>query len=224
MKTVKSMIADILRREGGFTADPDDPGHQLRVSRGHKWDSHCTNHGITQYTLSSYWKRQATKHEVRMLTSAEAAEIYKHEYFYKPGFNNLPATLQSALFDMGVNHGPRNAVRMLQTLCNKIERELKVDGRLGFKTNSTVQKHMTNMGGWFNNALVEERIAFYERIIARKPSQAKYRNGWMRRANEFIVEDAGEIVVKKKLTTLADAVARIFPQFTLGGLLNVELS
>lgn len=197
--SVLSMIKDILRREGGFTQNPSDPGHQLRVANGDKWDSYCTNFGVTQYTLSSYWKRQATISDVRELSQDEAIEIYRSEYFFKPGLNGLAPDLQPVMFDMAINHGPRRAVKILQTVCTKAGFALEIDGRMGFRTKRQSSLCFDLMGGWMVNALVEERIHFYDFLIARDPQLGQFKKGWYRRAKEFLVRDAGEAIAVRMI-------------------------
>jgi hypothetical protein len=58
---------------------------------------------------------------------------------------------------------------------------------MGPKTRDAAKKAQDAMGPYFQNAMVEERKAFYEKIIANNPSQEKFRAGWMNRANSFIL-------------------------------------
>ena len=41
------------------------------------------------------------------------------------------------------------------------------------------------MAEYFNDAVVEERIKFYHRIVERNESQRVFLRGWLRRANSF---------------------------------------
>jgi len=195
MPTIDEMLVGLLRREGGFTQDKDDPAHQLRTSTGHKYDSYCTNHGITQYTLSNYWSRQATFTEVKALTKQQASDIYRYEYFIKPRLDELVEELQPVMFDMAVNHGPSRAVKLLQLTCSKAGYSLVTDGKIGFKTISKANQAYNNMGHWLVNALVEERLRFYKNLVKRRPRLSKFMKGWTRRANEFVVRSESQYVV-----------------------------
>lgn len=198
------MLDHLLKVEGGYTQHASDPGHQLRRSKGDKYDSYCTNFGVTQYTLSSYWGRQATMHEVKSLAVEEAREIYKYEYYKGPRINELEGELQPLVFDMSVNHGPKRAVKILQVICIKAGFALVADGKIGFKTISASNTCFQKMGSDMVNALVEERMRFYENLVKKRPSLAIFMKGWTRRAQEFIVETPNSYIASGWLSkTLA---------------------
>ena len=46
------------------------------------------------------------------------------------------------------------------------------------------------MGALFNNAIVDERIGFYRRLVARRPASERFLRGWLARAERFRVEVA----------------------------------
>lgn len=106
-------LALVLELEGGFVADPRDPGG-------------ATNHGITRATLARARGRPASVADVKALTRAEAGAIYRHSYWAEIGGDALPAGLDLAIFDFGVNSGPARAIEALQTALG-----LKADGRIG---------------------------------------------------------------------------------------------
>lgn len=177
MITVEEMIDDILRREGGYVDHPEDPGG-------------ATNMGITQETLSRYLGRAALKSEVKSLSEDVARDIYERTYYFAPRIDRLPADIQPFIFDCGVNHGPRRAIKFLQSVCNQAgcEPPLSVDGAMGPNTLRGVQWTAAQMGEWFLKALVEERRNFYLAIVQARPSQNVFLNGWLNRVNEFDVE------------------------------------
>ena len=106
-------LALVLELEGGFVADPRDPGG-------------ATNHGITRATLARARGRPASVADVRALTRAEASAIYRRTYWAEVGGDALPPGLDLAIFDFGVNSGPARAIKAHQTALG-----LKPDGRLG---------------------------------------------------------------------------------------------
>lgn len=177
MKSIEEMIQDILRREGGYVNHPSDRGGP-------------TNHGITQATLSRYYGRAATISEVKQLSAEVAEEIYRRDYFIAPGIDTLPAFIQPFIFDCAVNHGPRRAIRFVQSVCNQagFNPLLSEDGAMGPNTRRGVQWAEQVMGSIFLKALLEECRNFYLTIVAAKPSQEVFLKGWMNRVNEFEVE------------------------------------
>ena len=171
----------ILKHEGGFVNDPLDRGG-------------ATNLGITQATLSSWRGHQVTVEDVKNLTEDEAREIYTTRYLQKPKIDWLPFPHpQVFVLDMAVNHGPGRGIRILQTTIRKAGfGPISVDGGMGPATRAAAERAQAEMGPYFQNAMVEERKAFYEAIIAKNPSQERFRRGWMRRADSFVlpVDDA----------------------------------
>ena len=166
----------ILKHEGGYVDDPADRGG-------------ATNLGITQQTLSEWRGHSVSKDDVRNLTEAEARDIYETRYLKKPKIDWLPFPHpQVFVFDMAVNHGPGRAIKILQKTINLAGfGHLAIDGGMGPMTKAAAERAQDEMGPYFQNAMVEERKAFYERIMANDPSQERFRRGWMRRADSFLL-------------------------------------
>lgn len=176
MKTVDGLIDDILRREGGFVNHPADRGGP-------------TKFGVTQKTLSAWLGRAATVDDVRGLDEAAAREIYERNYYRAPRLDTLPEPIQPFVFDCSINHGPRRALMFVQGVVNEAGfGPVDVDGTLGPQTRQAAETAAAEMGPYFLNALVEERKAFYARLIAGDSSQAVFERGWMARAEEFRME------------------------------------
>lgn len=179
MKSIDQMIRDVLVREGGYIDHPSDRGGP-------------TNYGITQKTLSRYYGRAATTAEVKALSIDVAEEIYKRNYFYGPSIDSLDETLQPFIFDSAVNHGPRRAIKFLQSVCNQAgcDPRLSEDGAIGPNTRRGINWALKEMGDTFLEALIEERKNFYLVIVAARPSQKIFLEGWMNRIKEFEQEVA----------------------------------
>ena len=170
---IDEMVETILHHEGGFVNDPADPGG-------------ATNFGVTIHTYSKWLGRKATVDEVRNMKLETAVEIYKQRYYYAPRINGLHEDVQPLVFDMAINHGPRNAVRMLQRTVNLAGfGPISVDGVIGPGTRGAVDRTADAMGNYFVNAIVDERLKFYNRIVERRPSSRKFLRGWTRRAESF---------------------------------------
>lgn len=74
----------VLRWEGGYSNDPDDPGGE-------------TNFGIC--------KRDHPNVDIKNLTARQAGEIYRAKYWTPAGCDALPAPLDQIVFDAAVNCG-----------------------------------------------------------------------------------------------------------------------
>ncbi len=179
MQNVEQMIDDILRREGGFVDHPNDRGGP-------------TKYGVTQRTLSQYIGRAALRSEVERMSEDVARDIYQTNYFVAPRIDRLPDTIQAFAFDCAVNHGPRRAIKFVQSVCNQagVEPSLDIDGAMGPNTRKAAFWAEQTMGPVFLKALVEERRNFYYAIVNANPSQKVFLRGWLRRADEFDEEVA----------------------------------
>jgi lysozyme family protein len=170
-------IGVILKHEGGYVNHPNDKGGP-------------TNYGITQDTLSRWLGRPASIEDVKNLTKEEAREIYETRYLTGPRIHTLPDPPQTLVLDMAVNHGPRTAIKMVQRVVNMADVHgeggpIDVDGIVGPQTRRAVKTTQEKMGNYFQNAIVEERIGFFKRIVARNPSQEVFLRGWLNRAESF---------------------------------------
>lgn len=197
MPTIDGLLDDLLRHEGGFTADPKDRAHYgRRQPPSRPWDCTCTNMGITQATLSGYFGRQATVEEVRNLSTALAREIYERQYLTGPRIDTLPDLLVPVLFDTCVHSGARRAVKLLQEVINMAGfGPVSTDGAIGPKTREAAGRAADQMGAWLVNAYVEQRRQFLKDLIEADPTQARFEKGWMVRIAgfELPVEEGSDV-------------------------------
>ena len=103
----------VLSHEGGFVQHPQDPGG-------------ATKFGITRETLARFRQKPVSVEDVRSLTTAEAAAIYRRLYWDPIRADELPAGVDLAVFDFAVNSGPSRAVRALQSALGVL-----IDGVVG---------------------------------------------------------------------------------------------
>lgn len=174
--TVDEIIDNTIKQEGAkYTDDPADSGG-------------ATRYGITQATLTLALHHPATKQDVANLTENQAKVIYKNLFFYGPRIDLLPESLQSVVYDFGVNAGQGTAIRALQTVCTLAGFPCNVDGLMGPATAEVVKTAYEAMGPLLNNAYCEWRCQFYEELAARRPKDMRFLKGWLSRANNFRVE------------------------------------
>lgn len=186
MQSVESIAAEIVRREGGFVNDPDDPGG-------------ATNHGVTIHTMRRLGMDlnrdgRVDIADVRGLTPAKAAEVYVKHYYNEPKIDLLPEPLQPSVFDMQVNAGA-NAVRILQRLMASFGMAIRDDGVIGPITARTVAQAMELAPRHLVDAYGIARRNYYYRLADGRPASRKYararsggKGGWITRAEEFIAK------------------------------------
>lgn len=155
----------VLKHEGGFVNDPDDPGG-------------ATNKGITLATAQRHGI--STVDDLRAITDEKAAEIYRADYWQ---FGEIESqSVATKLFDMGVNFGVKTAVKLCQEALNEVGASLRLDGACGPQTvafvNATLPAQMLEM-------LCHEATWRYLDIVIARPKSKKYLPGWLKRAEEI---------------------------------------
>jgi lysozyme family protein len=149
----------LLQHEGGFVNHPKDPGGM-------------TNLGVTRATYEQYMGRGVTEAEMRALTVADVAPIYKAEYWDKARCDDLPSGLDWAVFDWGVNSGMSRPVKALQRIVG-----VKPDGGIGPQT-------LRAIANFDSKSLIEKlydaRQKFYENLATFET----FGRGWSRRNDE----------------------------------------
>jgi type VI secretion system secreted protein VgrG len=112
---------------------------------------------------------------------------FYHEHFWSPWARyKWPSRLTAKVFDTGVNVGTGGAARILQNALNSLKPavRLKVDGALGPLTLDALDLALNAPNG-LNRVLAayaDAQADYYRAIVRRKPSQAKFLTGWLRRA------------------------------------------
>lgn len=184
MQSVQQIAEDIVAREGGYVNDPDDPGG-------------ATNHGVTLATMQRLGldvtrDGRVSVADVRALSRAQAVDIFVAHYFAAPQIGDLPAELQSSVFDMYVNAGG-NAVKILQRLLCEMGYQVAVDGAIGPQTATAAQSAAAVKSMALRDAYGVARRNYYFRLADRRVASRKFartraggKGGWIRRAEEFL--------------------------------------
>ncbi|TCT08691.1 lysozyme family protein [Tepidamorphus gemmatus] len=100
-ESLAHVLPHLFRHEGGYADHPSDPGG-------------ATKYGISRTTLAAWRGGAVAKSDVRALTRAEAAAIYRARYWDAVKADDLPAGIDYAVFDAAVNSGPVRAAKWLQ--------------------------------------------------------------------------------------------------------------
>jgi len=168
---VQAVASDLFERavklvldfEGGFTADPKDPGNWTGGAVG-AGELKGTQYGVSAASYPSL--------DIAALTRDEAIQIYHRDYWTPLCCDQMPPPLAIALFDGGVNQGVGTAARMLQRALG-----VTVDGMVGPQTLLAAQRTKP-VGG-----VVAELLA--RRAVAYAKGDPAFQHTWYRRLFEL---------------------------------------
>lgn len=149
----------LLVHEGGYTNHPSDPGGP-------------TNFGITIGDYRRYVKPDATAADVRAMPIDAAKAIYRSKYWNTLRCDALPAGLDYALFDYGVNSGTSRAAKVLQRIVGFPDD--------GLMTNALLAAVRKRAAGDLIIQVCDERLAFLKRL----KTWPVFGAGWGRRVSE----------------------------------------
>jgi lysozyme family protein len=141
-------IEFVLKMEGGYTWDPNDPG------------------GETKYGIS---KKAYPQLDIANLSIEEAKAIYRTDFWNACSCDDLPSDLALCVFDMGVNQGTTKAKRILQMTL-----DVQVDGIIGPKTIAAAAKS----NYYHAKKYLAHRLAEYSRLMVENPKLLIYANNW----------------------------------------------
>ena len=163
MDLFNACIEVILRNEGGFQKDPDDPGNWVGGFRT------GTLVG-TKYGIAAKFFPEL---DIPNLSVSEAKLIYYESYWRLmtlEGINNPEIVLQ--IFDMGVNAGIETAIKRAQNIA-----VVKKDGDIGPITTRAINNYCGN----FLKDYKHDRKIYYEWLVGRKTNLRKFLPGWLAR-------------------------------------------
>lgn len=169
-RNFEKSLQKVLKHEGGWADHPNDPGG-------------ATMKGVTLATYRRYVNPKASKSDLREISDAEIATVYRRHYWDAVHANQLPSGLDYAMFDFGVNSGPSRAIKFLQKIV-----VVPQDGKMGPVTLSAVEEH--NKANLILNLCVD-RLAWLKRLNTWKT----FGKGWARRVAS-VKSDALAMVVK----------------------------
>jgi uncharacterized protein (TIGR02594 family) len=152
-------LRELLEHEGGYSNHPADPGGP-------------TKYGITIHDVRMYVKKNATAADVQALSLDTAKRIYRQKYWDVLRCSDLPAGVDYAVFDFGVNSGVSRAAKFLQRIVG-----VEQDGEIGPLTLAAVRKHNSVA---IVTDLCDDRLAFLKGLR----TWSTFGRGWGRRVAE----------------------------------------
>jgi lysozyme family protein len=155
--------------EGGLSLDHDDKGNWTGGEVG-KGELLGTKYGVSAASYPTL--------DIPNLSIRDVQELYRRDFWRKAGCDRLPPRVAVAVFDMAVNHGVSNAVKMLQEVVGT-----EKDGITGVKTEAAAKSREQDD---LIVDLLRVRLDFYRGL---KTFQ-RYGKGWQRRVLKLAMECA----------------------------------
>ena len=148
----------VLKSEGGWSDNPLDNGG-------------ATMKGITIAVFRQYIDPKGTKDDLRNITDAQVATIYRKQYWDKVSGDSLPDGVDYATFDYAVNSGVSRASKHLQSVVGAVQ-----DGKIG---PATLAKTKVMMRTTVINDLCDKRMAFLKSL----KTWGTFGRGWTSRVS-----------------------------------------
>lgn len=139
---------EVFAHEGGYVNDPHDTGGE-------------TNMGIS--------KRAYPHEDIKGMTRARAAEIYRRDYWDAVRGDDLPFGLDLCAFDGAVNSGVSRGAKWVQQALG-----VEADGKIGPATLAAARST-------YVPAAIQRAVAFRTSFLKQLPGWAHFGNGWASR-------------------------------------------
>lgn len=169
-----------MRWEIGHDVDYNDPEVQngLCETKTQKQKTGYTNDPWDRGGETKFgWAKSAHPNDnIKTITLDYVMGQYKSQYWDTVSGDKLDPHVAKYVFDTSVLFGPARARKFLQEAAG-----VTVDGIIGpatLKAANAMDKFT------LVNRLRDVRIRFHRNTAASSPSQARFLNGWLRRANE----------------------------------------
>ncbi|MEH6789235.1 glycoside hydrolase family 108 protein [Parasphingorhabdus sp.] len=172
---IDALIDKVIALEGDFSDHPADRGGPTRwgvteaVARGHGYGG-----------------------DMRHFPRAQAAAIYKEQYWHRPAFDQiarLAPSVAAELFDTGINMGTATASGFLQRALNALNRngrdyeDLAVDRRIGARTLGALDAFLRKRGAKAETVLLKALEALqgarYIELAESRPANEAFLYGWL---------------------------------------------
>jgi lysozyme family protein len=154
----------VLQHEGGYTANPKDPGNWTggKVGKGVLLG---TKYGIAANTFPDL--------DIKNLTKAQARAIYKKNYWDKISGDDLPCGLDYCIADYAVNSGVARAAKEAQRAAGMA----KTDGVIAA---ASIRQIEALPPAVMINRVCDQRLTFLRGL----KTWATFGKGWTKRVND----------------------------------------
>lgn len=172
MAKFEKAIEIVLRHEGGYVNDRDDPG------------------GETKYGIA---RRGYPDEDIKKMTIARAKEIYHRDHWFPLKLNKVRCQeIANKILDMCVNFGGQSGTKVVQMALCTYGQVVEVDGIIGPQTIKALNKVRRKYQKVFIGIMTYYQMRRYIGITERREKSKKFLRGWTRRAYDWNPERLGE--------------------------------
>lgn len=148
-----------LEHEGGYVNHPNDPGGP-------------TNMGVTLGNFRKYVNPYGTIEHLKKITKTQVYKVFKEHYWDVLRGDSLPAGVDYAVVDFGINSGPARAAKFLQKIVG-----VRQDGVIGPETLEAVRKVPAK-------AIIEQLSVDRLKFLKGLSTWPTFGKGWERRVSD----------------------------------------
>ena len=177
MASFEKAIKEILKHEGGYVNNPNDPGG-------------ITNKGVTLRLIKDHPELgdfdldgDVDAEDIKNMTVENATKIYKDLWWDKFGYGKFTNdAIALKVFDFAVNAGASRSHKILQASINSFGMNLTVDGILGNATFQVVNHFADGDVDKLLATFRTKQYQFYVDIATKNPKLQVFLKGWEHRA------------------------------------------
>jgi lysozyme family protein len=172
MATFSNAFQIVLKNEGGYVNDPNDPGGEtykgIARNINSKWD------GWVAVDLQKKQPNFPGNLDSNVDLQEKVQDFYQANYWDRiKGDNITNDEVATSIFDFAVNAGVATSASLAQMVVG-----VDADGVIGDETVAKINEFNPDH---FSAAFAIAKIARYINIVKKRPSSQKYFYGWVRR-------------------------------------------
>lgn len=177
MADFETAVKFVLASEGGLEENPNDNGGITNFGISLRFLREVKDENLRKYGIFGV----VNENTIRQLVIEQAKIIYRGEFWEENGFEEICVqNLCNYLFDMAVNHGVSQAVKLLQrSVCASafVRGFLHDDGIMGTKTLDVANL----LGDKLLPILVALRVDYCRYLVEINPKNQANLDGWLNR-------------------------------------------
>ena len=177
MADFNACVDHVLANEGGYSDNLKDKGGATNFGISLRFLKEVNPKTLARIGITG----EVNKQVIKELTKEKAISLYYSEFWNTARFDKIMnGIIAKYVFDMAVNHGLHQATLNVQRACCSAQKKLDFimcDGLLGPKTLGAINQISFSL----IPPMISERAGFMRRIVARKPDQKVFLDGWLTR-------------------------------------------